>query len=55
MPIITYNRATYELKLAPNFFYDVSWEIWLGNSKSLVYMDQSRFYTFSRSWEIKNI
>ena len=33
-------------KLALTLFYYVSWEIWLGNSKKLICIDQSRFYIF---------
>ena len=34
-------------KLALTLFYYVSREIWLGNSKKLICIDQSRFYIFS--------
>ena len=34
-------------KLALTLFYYVSWEIWLGNSKNLIWKDQSRVYIFS--------
>ena len=33
-------------KLALTLFYYVSQEIWLGNSKKLICIDQSRFYIF---------
>ena len=42
-----------EKKLALTLFYYVSWEIWLGNSKKLLYINQSRFYIFSHPWEFK--
>ena len=34
-------------KLALTLFYYASREIWLGNSKKLICMDQSRFYIFT--------
>ena len=40
-------------KLALPLFYHVSQEIWLGNSKKLICIDQSRFYIFSHPWEFK--
>ena len=36
-------------RLALTFFYYFSREIWLGNSKKLICIDQSRFYIFSWS------
>ena len=33
-------------KLTLTSFYYVSRKTWLGNSKNLVYIDQSRFYIF---------
>ena len=66
--IITVNVVTYknliffikslkskEKKLALAPFYYVSREIWLGNSKRLICIDQSRFYIFSYPQEFKNI
>ena len=40
-------------QLALTLFY-VSLEIWLGNSKKLICIDQSRFYIFSHLQEFKN-
>ena len=42
-------------KLALTLIYHVSQEIWLGNSKKLICIDQSRFYIFSHPWEFKNV
>ena len=42
-------------KLALTFFYYVSREIWLGNSKKLICIDQSRYYIFSQPREFKNV
>ena len=39
-----------EKKLALTSFYYVSWEILLGNSKKLICIDQSGFYTFSHTF-----
>ena len=36
-------------------FYYVSLEIWLGNSRNLICIDQPRFYIFSHPRELKNI
>ena len=42
-------------KLALTSFYYVSWEIWLGNSKKLICIDQSGFYIFSYPQQFKNV
>ena len=42
-------------KLTLTLFYYVSREIWLGNSKKLICIDQSRFYIFSHPRELKNV
>ena len=42
-------------KLALTSSYYVSREIWLGNSKNLICIDQSRFYIFLHSRDFKNI
>ena len=42
-------------KLALTLFYYVRREIWLGNSKKLICIDQSRFYIFSHPRECKNV
>ena len=42
-------------KLALTSFYYVSREIWLGNSKKLICIDQLRFYIFSHPREFKNV
>ena len=42
-------------KLALTSIYCVSQEIWLGNSKKLICIDQSRFYIFSYPQEFKNV
>ena len=42
-------------KLAIIFFYYVSREIWLDNSKNLICIDQSRSYIFSHPREFKNV
>ena len=42
-------------KLALTLFYYVSREIWLGNSKNLICIDQSRFYIFSHPREFKHV
>ena len=42
-------------KLALTLFYYVSREVWLGNSKRLICIDQSRFYIFSHPQEFKNV
>ena len=42
-------------KLALTSIYYVSQEIWLGNSKKLICIDQSRFYIFSHPRESKNV
>ena len=42
-------------KLALTLFYYVIREIWLGNSKKLICIDQSRFYIFSQQREFKNV
>ena len=42
-------------KLALTLFYYVIREIWLGNSKMVIYIDQSRFYIFSNPRELKNV
>ena len=34
-------------KLALTLFYYLSQEMWLSNSRKLIYTDQSRFYNFS--------
>ena len=44
-----------EKKLALASLYYVSREIWFGNSKKLICIDQSRFYIFSHPREFKNI
>ena len=36
-------------------FYYVGREIWLSNSKKLIYIDKSRFYIFSHPREFKNV
>ena len=41
-------------KLTLTLFY-VRREIWLGNSKKLNCIDQSRFYIFSQPREFKNV
>ena len=40
-------------KLTLTSFYYVSREIWLGNSKKLIYIDQSKFYIFSHPQDSK--
>ena len=42
------------IKLALTSFYYVSREIWLGNSKKVICIDQSRFYIFPHTQEFKN-
>ena len=42
-------------KLALTSFYYVSWEIWLGNSKKLICIDQSRFSHTHENSKIFNI
>ena len=42
-------------KLALTSNYYVSQEIWLGNSKKLICIDQSRFYIFSHPREFENV
>ena len=42
-------------KLALTLLYYVSKEIWLGNSKKVICIDQSRFYIFSHPRELKNV
>ena len=42
-------------KLTLSLFYYVSREIWFGNSKKLICIDQSRFYSFSHPREFKNV
>ena len=41
--------------LALTLFYYLSREIWLDNSKKLMFMDQSRFYIFSHAREFKDV
>ena len=41
--------------LALTLFYYVSREMWLGNSKKLICIDQSRFEIFSHPREFKNV
>ena len=45
--------AVYAIKRT--LFYYVSQEIWLGNSKKLMCIDQSKFYIFSYPREFKNV
>ena len=40
-------------KLVLTSFYYVSWEIWLGNSKKLICIDQSGLYIFSHPRQLK--
>ena len=42
-------------KLALTSFYYFSQEISLGDSWKLIYIDKSRFYNFSHSWQFKNV
>ena len=42
-------------KPALTSFYFASREIWLGNSKKLICIDQSRIYIFSHPQEFKNV
>ena len=42
-------------KLTLSLFYYVSREIWLENSKKLICIDPSRFYSFSHPREFKNV
>ena len=42
-------------KLSLASFYYASREIWLGNSKKLICIDQSRFYIFAHPLEFKNV
>ena len=42
-------------KQALTLLYNVSQEIWLGNSEKFICRDQSRFYIFSRLREFKNV
>ena len=42
-------------KLALTLIHYASQEIWLGNSKKLISIDQSRFYIFSHPRELKNV
>ena len=44
-----------EMNLAIISSYNVSQEIWLGNSKKLIYIDQSRLYIFSHPREFENV
>ena len=42
-------------KLAVTLFHYIIREIWLGNSKKFICIDQSRFYIFSHPREFKNV
>ena len=48
-------RSLKSKKKKLQLFYYVSQETWLGNSKKVTCIDQSRFYIFSHPRELKNV
>ena len=42
-------------KLALTLFCYLCWDIWLGNSKKFIFIDQLRFYIFSHPRKFKNV
>ena len=55
--LVSRNREIVSKKknVALTLFYYASQEIWLGNSKKLIGLDQSRFYIFSHPRKFKNV